>query len=220
MAGLVATRVVTGADVELRLRELGIEETILRRAVGAGDSAAGTCTENDPFTLGGLLRWGRSVRSLRDDLRPLGWTKSDFNGLPTVVHPEGKLAIAIARGNESTGDASADPSTKYARGPASQDRVEQNAQLALFDVVTSLKPVPTFVPPPAPGTPTYFLLHYPKQDRVEFELVLPSGLDESGRFSTFVERLMFEPYTRDQVTGAGIKGVEEPLQVDVPVKRR
>jgi hypothetical protein len=92
--------------------------------------------------------------------------------------------------------------------------------MVLVATPPSFKPAPTLVPPPKSGVPTYWLLQHPKKDRVEFELVLPSGLDDTGRFSSFVERLVFAPYIRDAVPDTEKKRVEEPLQVDVPVKRR
>jgi hypothetical protein len=218
MLKLVESRVVTGSAVQERLRELDLDEAVLLRAVAEGDSADATCTENDPVTLGGSLRWGRAVRSLREDLRPRGWTKCDADNLPTIVHPKQRLAIAVARGNESTGDMSAEPSTKYSRGPACQTRVDRNAQMALFEAKASPKPAPRRVIP-REGMPTYFLLVHPSNGRVEFELVLPSACDENGRFSSFVERIILTPYTRDPQP-FGKKEVEEPLRVDVPVTRR
>jgi hypothetical protein len=218
MLKLVASRVLTGSAVQQRLQELDLEEAVLLRAVAAGDSADATCTNNDPVTMGGLLRWGRAVRSLREDLRPLGWTKCDVDNFPTIVHPKRKLAIAVARGNESTGDASAEPSTKYARGPACQTRVDRNGQVMLFDAKPHPKPASHLVVPQE-GVPTYFLLVHPANGRVESEFVLPSACDDTGRFSSFVERLILTPYTRDPQPG-GKKEVEEPLQVDVPVSRR
>jgi hypothetical protein len=207
---VVVAKVFTEPDqVEARLRELGLTSEIVTRAVECGDAEASMCTANDPVTISGSVRWGRSVRSLRDDLIPLGWTKNDEDGFPTVVHPKRRLAIAVVRGDEGTGIAEEAPKTKYQRGPASQSRVQYNAQLWLLDV-------PQYVRPPS-GMPTYFLLVNPESDYVAFELSVPSAFDETGRGTAYVERIIFPRFERNPSP----KGrVEDPLSVDVQVKRR
>lgn len=208
--GVVVAKVFTDADqVEARLTELGLTGEILTRAVERGDAEASMCTAHDPVTIPGSVRWGRTVRSMRDDLAPSGWTKSEDDGLATVVHPDRKLAIAVALGDEGTGVAEAEPKTKYQRGPASQTRVLFNAQLMLFDA-------PRYVRPPS-GMPTYFLLVRPAAGKVAFELVLPAACDESGRFTAYAERIIFPPFERNPSPRGR---VEEPLTVDVQVTRR
>jgi hypothetical protein len=210
MVALVVARVITEPDrVEARLREMGLESGVITRAVQLGDAEAGNCTPNDPVTISGLVRWGRTVRSLRDDLIPRGWERCDDDGLAMVVHPKRKLAIAVARGDESTGIADEEPRTKYARGPASQSRVETNKQMMLFDS-------PRMVRQPQ-GMPTYFLLVHPGNDHVSYELVLPATCDEAGRFESYAERIIFPRL--DTIPGPR-SPVEDSFDVDVPVKRR
>lgn len=209
----VTAKVIWDPDeVEARLNAFGLTSEIFSRAVAVGDQEASNCTENDPVTLSGSVRWGRSTRSLRDDLLPQGWTRSTSDGIETVVHPDRSLAIAVARGDERTGVAGDEsPKTKYSRGRAVQSRVLWNAQYSLFEMPPQVVRAPR-------GLPTYFLLQYPTNQHVAYEVSLPEACDETGRFSAYAERLVFAPYRRDGDPTRKI--VEPPLNIDVPVTRR
>ena len=81
----------------------GLTVMVIHDALKAGEANAASCTENDPATLSGILRWARIVRALRELLFKHGWRRSNRHGLPTVVSPDGKVAIAVSTGDEGTG---------------------------------------------------------------------------------------------------------------------
>lgn len=66
------------------------------------------------------------MRALRDFLIPQKWEKNDDGNFPTVVSPDGKVAIAVATGDAGTGKAEATPKTKYSKGVAVEAAISRN----------------------------------------------------------------------------------------------
>src|SRR5689334_6924299 len=92
-------------EVAGRLDELGLTEAVLRSALlDGGLPFASTCTAHDPPNLSGILLWGKSVRKLRDDLVPLGWTVNNSRNYALTVRPDGHLALIVAAGDGGVGD--------------------------------------------------------------------------------------------------------------------
>jgi hypothetical protein len=77
------------------------------------------CTENDVKAMAGFLAWGKTLRHLRDGLRPAGWVADRSGNFETVRNSEGTIAIASARGDENTGtDRMPCPPPQLTRGRA------------------------------------------------------------------------------------------------------
>jgi len=179
------------ADVVDRLALLGLPVDALRDAVAMGEAARNSCTANDPAITPGFLAWARTTRGLRDLLAPAGWRRSCEGGLETAVAPDGKLALAVATGDESTGRAAGTPKTKYSKGPATAAAIEQN-QLSLF-----AEPEP-IVPGPVPtDRVTWLLLIARGVDEVRCELSLPAAIGDDGRVESWSERIILAPVGRD-----------------------
>ena len=156
-----------------------------------GEAARNSCTANDPVITPGFLAWARTTRGLRELLAPAGWQRSSEGGLETVVAPDGKLAVAVATGDEATGQPDNSPKTKYSKGPATVAAIEQN-QLSLF---ADLEPV---VPGPVPtDRVTWLLLIARGVDEVRCELSLPQAIGDDGKIESWSERIILAPVGRD-----------------------
>ena len=59
-------------DAKRRLAELNVSVEAVTRAVLAGHTARLNCTDNDPPFIPGTEAWRFVVRTLRDELLPLG----------------------------------------------------------------------------------------------------------------------------------------------------
>lgn len=174
------------ADVVDRLALLDLSVDVLRDAVARGEAARNSCTANDPGITPGFLAWARTTRGLRDLQAPAGWRRSSEGGLETAVSPDGKLALAVATGDEATGRAGSPPKTKYSKGPATAAAIEQN-QLSLFA---------------EPGRAelsrvTWLLLIARGVDEVRCELSLPKEIGDDGKVESWSERIILAPVGRD-----------------------
>jgi hypothetical protein len=203
------------AQVAGRLDALGVAAEVLGNACHYGLQHAFQCTRHDPPMLPGVLAWGKTMRYLRDQLVPLGWTVSNARNYATVVHPQGGLAITVAAGDANTGLSDAVPSTKHEKGPATRDAVRQN-QLTFADVSESF-PVPTR---DDLGSLTWLLLHYADEEREEIrmELSLPQDMTADGYVTTWRERILlpsvpFSPTPEEA-------GDEDEPEIDISVERR
>ena len=196
-----------------RLRLLGLTVDIIRESIMAGELAWSSCTRNDPPALGGLLRWGRTTRGLRERTIPHGWKRSEAGQLSTVVHPAGDVAIAVATGDEGTGIAEAVPRTKYPKGPATAAAVERNQlQLGLFDA--EIHPLGD---DDAPESKVVTWLARSGRE-VRFELSLPGRIGDDDRVEDWAERILFEPLSVEPTPNLDQLG--EAIDIDVPVERR
>lgn len=206
-------------DVNTRLAELGLEETRLAEIVRRGYVAFASCTPNDPPLYPGFSAWATMVRALREYLLP-EWERSDENNYSLVINPAGTVAIAVATGDDATGQSDAIPTTKSSKGPSTVEAVTSN-QMQL-ELPYEFPPVAA---PARPANPdeqrmTWILLVHRALGEVRCELSLPTSMGVDGRVDGWRERIILGAVPTDpeilEITPA------QPLQPDitVDVKRR
>lgn len=203
------------ADSLARLAQLGLTYEIVRDAILAGELARNSCTANDPPATPGILGWARTTRGLREGTIPLGWRASEAGQLSTCVDPTGAIAIAVATGDQATGDRRGEPKTKYPRGPATAAAIERNKmQLGLFDT-----PAPPPVEEEQSKVVTWLLLLSRTPSQVHCEVSLPGHIGSDERIESWEERIILAPVPTDPTPPS--ERLEEPgAEIEVEVKRR
>ena len=212
---ITAADVIQSEGADARLAQLSLRQSELTPAVQLGLAAAVGCTRHDPLNLPGLLQWGRTIRGLRDALVPHGWTSENDQNFPTVVNPEGTLAISVAGGDYYTGRSDGTPSTRSKKGPVTRAAVQQN-QLCFAIVGGELVTAPLPDSTPLPRS-TWLLLHYHDREAAEMrmELSLPAGLDDEDIVTAWHERILLAP-----LNTAYEPPLDEGTDIDVPIARR
>lgn len=198
------------APGDARLAELGVPSEALQESLLEGAMARDRCTPSHPPTFPGLLAWGETVRALRDRLAPLGWRRNDAGGLSTVVDAAGQVAIAVATGDEATGNESVPPSTKYTKGPSTQLMIEGNQGVLEFMREESSSEPPRRV--------TWLLLFRRIDNEIKAELSLPVNIGLDGRVDAWQERIILPSVRLDVVNLPGVDVVESP-EIVVEVNR-
>lgn len=208
------------ADVRSRLAELGLEETSIAGVVQRGYGVFISATANDPPLFPGFAAWAQMVRALREYLLPQQWERSDENNYSLVINPAGTVAIAVATGDDATGNSSASPTTKSSKGPSTVEAVTSNQ----FQLSLDFPPVPV----PAPARPTdtddkrmtWILLVHRATNEVRCELSLPRSMGPDGRISSWQERIILGSISVDP-EAFEITPPRQPLpEINVDVKRR
>src|SRR5437764_13827047 len=106
-------QVVDGDRVADRLAELGLKAEFLEFALRGADAEARIYTELDPPNMQGMARYSRTVRLLREQLVPLGWSFDNPRNLARTVSPDRRVAIIATLGDAAPGIAPVMPSTRY-----------------------------------------------------------------------------------------------------------
>lgn len=198
------------------LSRLGLAEELLLMAAMQGYLARIDCTANHPPLFSSFVAWGETVRALREQLAPGGWVRNDEKNYSRAMDPEGRIAIAVATGDEATGIASLTPSTKSAKGPSTAEALEVNRAQAWL---------PGIEPPEAveddegkaPVTTWVLLVHH-ADDEIRAELSLPYDTGADGRITVWQERILLRALPLEPEPVA----VVPPTQpdIDVVVRRK
>jgi hypothetical protein len=204
-------------DIDFRLKELGLQQEHLRESVMQGMLLRSECTSNDPPLFPGYSAWARTVRTLREKLIPLNWNRSDDGGYSLCVNPDSTLAIAVATGDENTGNPREMPLTKSPKGPRTQLAIEINQhQSSLFD---DLPDIGISDLPNSDRTTWVLLQHYDQgRKEVRFELSLP--MNYSGKIDGWSERIIFGAVPFDQSLSIPVPMLPNLPDIDVPLRRR
>lgn len=193
-------------------RKAGLTEEILRNSVLDGELERENCTQFDPRGAGGYCAWYRTVGALRERLFEVGWQLKDDGNFPIIISPDGLVAIAVATGDEATGDHNAMPRTKYPRGAVAKSYVDVNQQL-LFE---GARDIPS---ESSESRTTWFLLKRRVDDLVYFELSLPSKMNLDTPIGDWSARIFFEPVKLDSLP-PGFDDDDNGDDLDIPVTRR
>ena len=217
---MTQTHIETG-DVDSRLAQLGLEESRLAEIVKRGYVTFASCTPNDPPLFPGFSAWATMVRGLREYLLPEGWDRCDDNNYSLVINAAGAVAIAVATGDDATGRAEFQPTTKSSKGPSTASAVTGNQlQLDLLFPPVEVSPASR---PTASDEPrmTWILLVHRAQAEVRCELSLPTSMGPDGRVDGWQERIILGAIPTDPDL-LEITPPSPPHQPDinVDVKRR
>lgn len=198
------------------LAELGLNEEILRKVILEGEAARNRCTANDAPCIPGIVAWGASVRSLRDELipQPHNWVKNNDDNFPTVVSPDGKIAIAVATGDEGTGQEKANPKTKYPKGIAAEEAINRNLNSLFAEVRAAAQAEKE----KRNNKQTWILLKHRNKDTVFAELSLPASMTKNEQVKNWLTRIILDPIKTDP--NIEIEDDSSEVPIDVPVRRR
>lgn len=200
-------------DVETRLASLGgLSVDLLLEAVAVGEAARNSCTDNDAPTGPGFMAWLRTLRGLRELTAVLGWRRDDSRGLNTAVSPDGKIAIAVANGDELTGCLSGWPTTKNGKGRCAEVAAHQNQMVLPF------LEFETMFEDTATGLQTWYLLIASDEDEVCCELSLPIAIGSTGKVTAWRERVLLPALARDRV--AVVVPADREPDIVVEISRR
>jgi hypothetical protein len=192
----------------------GLTVQVVQDALKSGEASANSCTANDPTSLAGILRWARTVRGLRDLLAKHGWRRGNVRGLPTVVSPDGKVAIAVSTGDEGTGTKS-EAKTKYRKGKAAVAVVASNQMVFMWEGFDESN---TDEAEAAPSDRvTWYLLFVKDGDEIRSEISLPSHIGTDGKVEGLTTRYLLPPLALNDMPPQPVN--EEPGDV-VEVSRR
>lgn len=203
-------------EVEAVLARLGLAVAPLQVAVNRGYLAAISRTANDAPNAAGFYQWNETLRALREELAEFGFTRANTRGYSTARRSDKRMAIAVSSGDEATGLALANPSTKQVKGPCTVAAVSSNAaQLELF-------PDAVLMPPPVADDEveslTWILLFHASGTELRAELSLPVTMDECGQIRTWRERIILPTQPLD--TGVTIPEPDFGPEVEIEIQRR
>lgn len=187
------------------LSRFGLSEEPLLAAAMQGYLARANCTANHPPLFPSFVAWGETVRALREQLAPFGWYRDDERNYSRAVHPDGRIAIAVATGNEATGLADGLPSTKSAKGPSTVGALEVNRLQAWLP---GMEPPEESRSGEGKALTTWVLLVHHADNEIRAELSLPLDIGDDGRISVWRERILLRAMPLDP----------EPIEVVPPTQ--
>jgi hypothetical protein len=178
--------------VDARLAALDLDQQVLIDALVQANMYFVRLTSHHPL----LYRYGvltaETVAALRDFLVPRGWEVRNEGNYELVFNPKLNMSIAVASGNEATGDRLRVPSNKSEKGPRTAKAVKDNQTADLFP-----ETVPT-VPESIVPADTWILLHHRCASAIRLELSRPNGFDDTERFVTgWSERILLGAISLD-----------------------
>ena len=198
-------------DRRARLSTLGVTQETLLRAVASGEAARVSCLPTHPPGAPGMYCFFETFRSLADDLLDSGWSRKDHKNFSTVLRPDGLVAIAVARGDDGTGDRDANVSTMYSKGIMTREAIDRNLLLPLDARYVADNARETT------SVATYFLLHSRKDGQLHAELSLPRFISRSGFVEEWNQRILLTP---QQLDPTPVRLDVDPVEPIVTVKKR
>jgi hypothetical protein len=206
-----------------RLRELGLDESVLLEAAQRGQAVRAGYTDFYPTSFPGLAAWAETVAALREALCLQGWHSLSESNFCLVASPDYSMAIAVATGDEATGDPEREPQTKSAKGKKTVQAVSSNIrQLSLFDALGIRELTPSCDTSSVSTRTTWLLLIHRDSENKELrcELSLPTGMDEDQRVDGWAERILLSPTSLDGDDGAIDDLEPQGPEIDFDIPRR
>jgi hypothetical protein len=200
------------ASASAALARLDLTEAVLLAAAMQGYLARSNSTANHPPLYPAFVAWGEAVRALRDGLAPDGWVRSNEGNWPRVIHPDGRIALTVATGNEATGRADDSPATRSSKGPSTVAALQVNRLQAWLPGMEPEEPDADDEDKP---TTWLLLVHYAK-DEIRAELSLPLDVDGEGKVTVWQERILLRsiPLDPEEIE------IVPPSQPDIDVSVR
>lgn len=176
-------------DVNTRLDRLGLRANIFQKAAQDGHLGLVSCTENDPPFFRGLTVWGYTIRSLREQLVPLGWKRDNAGNYARTFSDESRINIIVASADAGTGRSNLIPRTKSPKGSYTQQAVQSNAIQGVLEGFLPDLNQEGGLPSTSLGYPTWIFLIYITEGTIRAELSFPTVI-ESGNIQSWRERII------------------------------
>lgn len=213
---LTAILYETEASAMSRLNEIGVPMEALQRALAGGHAGRIGATDNDPPFIPGTMAWSYTVRTLREELVPRGWRKSDPGNFSLVSNDKRRINVVVASGDAMVRTIST-PRTKSLKGIYTEAATVRNRiETDLFPDTLSdeLRRVASIL-----EFPTYFLLCHITDEEYRGELSLPDAM-EDNQVVSWKERI-FIPDSDDDFSGktVDLSPNEFGPEIDIPVHR-
>ena len=201
---------ISPEDVDRRLSELSLRRDIIVDSVTAGLLARLECTPNHPKTAPGYHAWSETVSKLRELSFPLGWLPSDEANQGLVVNERLSLTLNVSGGDECTGVAHLNPSTRSSHGPSMASAVRANSRWLFQEMA-----------PKQIKVGSWLLLAYwdREKEHVQLELSHPVGWREDKRPTDWSERILFPNIAHSEPVPA-VGGDQKTPEIKVEIKRR
>lgn len=194
-------------DVAGRLSQLELTEEILVNALIQANMYRARMTSHHGFLYRCTVLSGETVAALRDALVPQGWEKMDDGHYDRVFNPRLNFCIAVASGDEATGDWRQTPSNKSPKGPRTVKAARDNRTADLFpETLRTSDNGPIH---------TWLLLHCLLKDEIRLELSRPDQFDSTERYVTsWSERIILGTIPLD---GSDITPITMPPTPDLDI---
>lgn len=168
-----------------RLASLHLSRQVLIDTLVQANMYCARLTSHHPLLYKYGVLTGEAVAALRDLLVPQGWEVRNEGHYELVFNPKLNMSIAVASGNEGTGDRLRVPSNKSEKGPRTAKAIKDNQTADLFPETrpTVLEEFPIIE--------TWILLHHRCRSEIRLELSRPNSFDATERFVTgWSERIL------------------------------
>jgi hypothetical protein len=210
------------AEVERRMKEMGMPMDVALTALRRGQNARDFCTAAHPRTFPGNNAWAETNAGIREAQGAKGWTLDDEDNIPKVISPDKSIVITALSGNERTGlrDRERPASTRHPRREAGMRIVLRNMQLELLEESQPPHKSGANDGKPVAFGPTWFLLYYRDKDIIRSELSLAVEVSNTGVLKKWSERLILPEINMLDGNPQKDTGTETLKEVDVPVERR
>jgi hypothetical protein len=210
-------------EARSRLKDLGLDESIVQQVTQRILTARNQATENHPPTAAGLFGWLEGVAAFNEllTLPPYKWHRENINNLTLTVNESNTVGIIVATGDEATGrtDMDREPCTNCKKGPKTKSAVNTNLrQWTLFpdnikaeDLIRASKGRTTWL----------FLWHYDEINEVlRCELSQPVAMDKTDHVKRWSVRIICKSISPDGPTSNVSPNMEPSPEIDIKVKKR
>lgn len=192
LVSLVVKIVEQEREVVARLSELGLKLSMLHEVLKHISGQMASYTDDHPSWGPGITTASEAVFALRSVTRAEKWYREEEKGFALAVHPSGKIAVNIAKGDNGTGDGRADLSTVSSKGPCTTNAISQNQMTFDFSKVDDVPPQ---------RRQTWYLVYCSKADGLHAEISLPSGQSNTDQISIWRERIILPVVREDRIGG-------------------
>ena len=178
-----AKLLVNQIEVKNRLHEqFGVSKEQLIEVVHQGIAGRADCTPHHPSSMAGTRCWGDATKALRDLFVPLGWKADNTDNIPSVVHRQRQIKIAVTNATSGTGIEWGHPQPIREKGDGAQRAVFPNQGLLSQISDGGLNAM-------SPGSKSFwYLCIFYGADMIRAELLCPI-LSTDGSFKDFHERI-------------------------------
>lgn len=170
------------------LSPMRLSAEVFERPVSVGAAESRTFSQGAPKSAPNMTRWYRTVEFMHEEIMLLqqDWKRSDPQNLPYFSQADLNIGLITSSGDEFTGVAWGNPSTKNPKGSAFAKRVDENGQAALFPQQTSdggeidVKYL-------------WILLYDERDGMVYLELSRPKSM-AGKQIDSWLDRIIFPPF--------------------------